>query len=113
MWKSSILVTTSPARKPAFSAAPPLTTCCSDTPVAVDSSESEPATVTPSAALVDLPLVISSFATRAATSEGMAKPMPMLPGWPPSAPELVLAIEELMPTTAPSRSTSGPQSCPG
>ena len=40
--------------------------------------------------------------------------MPMLPDWLPlPEPEPVLAIEELMPTTEPFRSTSGPPELPG
>ena len=38
--------------------------------------------------------------------EGMAKPMP-------SEPPLLLSIAVLMPTTLPSRSTSGPPELPG
>ena len=44
--KSLISVTTSPARRPAFSAGPPLTTSASGTPVEVGRSESEPLRLT-------------------------------------------------------------------
>src|SRR5215213_9012055 len=112
VWKSLTLVTTSPACRPALSAGPPETTLCSGTPTPLGCSDSVPPTVTPSAAFFELPWSIRSVATRSATSDGMAKPMPMLPDWLFEL-DPVLAIEELMPTTAPLRSTRGPPELPG
>ena len=101
VWKSSTLVTTSPARRPGGrGGAVGGDGLQRDAGGGREVGVGAPPTVTPKAALTDFPFAMSSPATRTATSDGMAKPMPMLPDWLPlPEPEPVLAIEELMPTT--------------
>ena len=63
---------------------------------------------TPSTGLVAEPESMISWATRRAWSIGIAKPSPMLPAFCPPA----VSMAELMPTTWPSRFTSGPPELP-
>ena len=69
-------------------------------------------TETPSRAWVGVsPFFICSM-TGSTSSIGIANPRPIEPASPP-APPVVDWIEELMPMTWPSRSTSGPPLLPG
>ena len=70
-------------------------------------------TCTPSCGCVALPVSISSCAIRLAWSIGIAKPSPIEPDWLDRWLAPSEAIAELMPTTRPARSTSGPPELPG
>ena len=105
-------VTTSPAASPACWAGEPAWTwpIWAPAPLAAPPARAT-LPVTPSTGLLAVPFCMISCATRVAWSIGIAKPSPMLPPWP--CEPLEVAMAELMPTTCPSRLTSGPPELPG
>ncbi len=92
-------VITSPAFRPASSAALPLFTVAMRTPLPVSAG------VTPSSACCALPLEISCAAIDLTVFDGTANPTPSLP--PPS-----LWICDVIPITSPRRLSSGPPELP-
>ena len=75
-----------------------------------------PPVCTPRKACIALPVVISCWATRLRGVRRDREPDADVAdalAWPPSPPELAVAIDWLMPTTRPARSTSGPPELPG
>ena len=101
-------VTTSPACKPAFAAAPPGTTCAMTAPPVPFSTDTP--RYAPPEVDVDDPPPARSFGSSASTlSDGIANPMFC------AAREVSLpvATSVLIPTTRPAVSTSGPPLLPG
>src|SRR6478609_1346774 len=111
---SSTLVITLPEPRPAFSAAEPEVTSRTTAPAASPVCASP--TWMPSRACVGVSPEAIWSTIGITSSMGIAKPRPIEPDadWPPSGDcDAAVRIEELMPITAPVRSTSGPPELPG